>query len=155
MMMHHHIKFLTLLGYARGVCNKLKLNDDKTVGTHFRSSVSCGEHLKVGDYEIPLKPFVKRLGVLLDSSLTRSKQVGNLCRMAYLEIHRSCTLRPFLTETATTQLVCSRILNRLHYCNSLLAGTTSEQMSHIQSIQNSAAKTHTQKETQRSRYITS
>ena len=35
-------------------CNKLKLNDDKTEamtgGTRFRSSVSCGEHLKVCDY---------------------------------------------------------------------------------------------------------
>ena len=56
--------------------NKLKLNDDKkealTVGTRLRSSISCGEHLKVGDYEIPFKPFVKSLGV---------KQVSNLCRI--------------------------------------------------------------------------
>ena len=40
-------------------CNKLKLNDDKTeavtVGTRLRSSAFCGEHLKVGDYEIPFK----------------------------------------------------------------------------------------------------
>ena len=45
------------------MCNKRKLNDDKTeamtVGTCFRSNVSCGEHLKFGDYEIPFKPFVK------------------------------------------------------------------------------------------------
>ena len=38
----------------RMACNKLWLNDDKTeamtVGTRFRSSVSCGEHLKVCDY---------------------------------------------------------------------------------------------------------
>ena len=51
-------------------CNKLKLNDDKTeamtVGTHFRSGVFCDEHLRVGDYEIPFKPFVKSLGVFLD-----------------------------------------------------------------------------------------
>ena len=51
-------------------CNKLKLNDDKTeamtVGTRFRSSVAWGEHLKVGDYEIPFKPFVKSLSVFLD-----------------------------------------------------------------------------------------
>ena len=59
-------------------CNKLKLNDDKTdaitVETRFRSSVSCGEHLKVGDYDIPLIFFVISLGVFLDSSLTTSKQ---------------------------------------------------------------------------------
>ena len=38
------------------------------------------------------------------------------------------------------QIVCPRILNRLDYCNSLLAGTTLEQMSRIQRVQNSAAK---------------
>ena len=45
-------------------CNKFKLNEDKTeamtVGTRFRSSVTCGEHLKVGDYEISFKPFIKK-----------------------------------------------------------------------------------------------
>ena len=95
--------------------NKLKLNDDKkeamTVGTRLRSSISCGEHLKVGDYEIPFKPFVISLGVFLDSSLTMSKQVSNLCRTAFLEIRRVDFIRPFLTEKATRHLVCSRILN--------------------------------------------
>ena len=45
-------------------CKKLKLNDDKTeattVGNRFGNSVSCGEHLKVGDYQIPFKPLVKK-----------------------------------------------------------------------------------------------
>ena len=69
-----------------------------------------------------------------------SEQVSNLCRTAYLEIRKLGIIRPFLTEKATTQLVCTRILNRLDYCNFLLAGTTSEQMSRIQRVQNSAAK---------------
>ena len=41
---------------------------------------------KVGDHEIPLKVFVKNLDVFLDSSLTLSEQVSNLCRTAYLEM---------------------------------------------------------------------
>ena len=109
------------------------------VGTRFRSSVSCGEHLKFGYYEIPFKPFVKSLYVLLDSNLTVSKQVGNLCRRALLEIRRFGIIGPFWTEKAITQPVCCRILNRLDCCNSLLAGTTSEQMSRIQRVQNNAA----------------
>ena len=73
-------------------CNKLKLNDKKTeaitVGTRLRSCVSCGEHLKLGDYENPFKPFVISLGVFLDSSLRISTQVSNLCRTTYLGIRR-------------------------------------------------------------------
>ena len=73
-------------------CNKLKLNADKTeavtFGTHLRRNVSCGEQLSVGDHEIPFKQFENNLGVLLDSSLTMSKQVSNLCCTAYLEICR-------------------------------------------------------------------
>ena len=91
-------------------CNKLKLNDDKTdaitVETRFRSSVSCGEHLKFGYYEIPFKPFVKSLYVLLDSNLTVSKQVGNLCRTAYLEICRLGINRPFLTRKGNHTTNC-------------------------------------------------
>ena len=58
-------------------CDKRKLNDDRTeamtVGTRFRSVVSFGEHLKIGDYEVPFKPLVKRHGVFLDSSLTMTQ----------------------------------------------------------------------------------
>ena len=82
----------------------------------------------------------KSLGEFLDSSLTMSKQLSNLCHTAYLEIRRLGIIRPFLTEKATTQLVFSRILNRLHCCSSLLAGATSEQLSCIQCVQNSAAR---------------
>ena len=130
-------------------CKKLKLNDDKTeamtVETRFRSSVSCDQQLKVCDYKIPFKPLVKRHGVFLDSSLTMSKQVSNLCRTAYLEIRSLGIIRPFLTKKAITQPVCSRILNRLDYCNSLLAGTTSEQMSRIQRVQNSEQNSYSKR----------
>ena len=76
----------------------------------------------------------KNLGVFLDSNLTMSKQLSNLCRTAYLNI---CIIRQFLTEAT---LVGCRILNRLDHCNFLPASTTSDQMSRIQHVQNSAAK---------------
>ena len=45
-------------------CNKMKLNDDTTeamtVETRQESSVSCGQHLKFGDHEIPFKPYIKK-----------------------------------------------------------------------------------------------
>ena len=55
-----------------------------TVEIRLRRSVSCGEHLKVGDHKIFFQPFVKTLGVFFNSSLTMSTQLSNLCHTAYL-----------------------------------------------------------------------
>ena len=84
-------------------CNKRKLNDDRTeamtVGTRLVSGVSFGEHLKVGDYEVPFKLFVKTLGVFLDSSLTMSKQVSNLIMLhLFLKKKKKNTLASNETE---------------------------------------------------------
>ena len=45
-----------------------------------------------------------------------------------------------MTINVTKTLVTSLVLSRLDYCNSLLAGTTVENISRLQSIQNNAAR---------------
>ena len=124
--------------------NKLKLNDDKTealvVGTRSRTSVCYSEHLDIGGSPIPFQPKVKSLGVVLDSSLTMSHHISSVCRSAYLELRRISAIRPFLTTSATATLVCSGVLSRIDYCNSLLAGITSDQIARLQRIQNNSAR---------------
>jgi hypothetical protein len=124
--------------------NKLKLNDDKTeamlVGTKLKTASVTDKHITVGEHAVNFSEAAKNLGVYLDQTMSMKKQVSNLCRCAYLEIRRIGTIRPFLTDKAATQLVCSRVLSRLDYCNSLLAGVTSEQIGRVQRVQNSAAK---------------
>ena len=63
--------------------------------------------------------FSPRLGVVLDSSLTMSHHISSVCRSAYLELRRISAIRPFLTTSVTATLVCSRVLSRIDYCNSL------------------------------------
>ena len=110
--------------------NKLKLSNDKTealvVGTRFRTSVCYSEHLEIGGSPIPFQRKVKSLGVVLDSSLTMSHHISSVCHSAYLELHRTNAIRPFLTTSVITTLVCSRVLSRIDYCNSLLASITSD-----------------------------
>ena len=110
--------------------NKLKLNDVKTealvVGTRSRTGVCYREHLNTGGSPIPFQPKVKSLGVVLESSLTMSHHISAVCRSAYLELRRISAIRPFLTTSATATLVCSRVLSRIDYCSSLLAGITSD-----------------------------
>ena len=121
-----------------------KLNDDKTealvVGTCSGTSVCYSEHLNIGGSPIPFQPKVKSLGVVLDSSLTISHHISSVCRSAYLELRKISAIRPFFTTSAIATLVCSRVLSRIDYCNSLLAGITSDQIARLQRILNNSAR---------------
>ena len=50
------------------------------------------------------------------------------------------SIRRFLTSTATATLVSAFVLSRIDYCNSLLFGSTNDVTSHLQWIQNYAAR---------------
>ena len=69
-----------------------------------------------------------------------SHHISSVCRSAYLELRRISAIRPFLTTSATATLVCSRVLSRIDYCNSLLAGITSDQIARLQRILNNSAQ---------------
>ena len=84
--------------------------------------------------------FLQSLEVVLDSSLTLSHHISAVCRSAYLELRKISAIRPFLTTSATATLVCSRVLSRVDYCNSLLAGITSDQIARLQRILNNSAR---------------
>ena len=58
---------------------------------------------------------------------------------AYLEL-RIASIQPYLTQSATAQLISSAITSRLEYCNSIRAGLPLKQISRLQRVQNNAAK---------------
>ena len=58
----------------------------------------------------------------------------------YFELRRLASIRRFLTSTATATLVSAFVLSRIDYCNSLLFGSTNDVTSHLQRIQNYAAR---------------
>ncbi|XP_070203589.1 uncharacterized protein [Littorina saxatilis] len=131
------------------LCNKLKQNDNKTkalkVVTRSQCSRAPGASLGVGDHGIAFKPYVKNLGVYLDSQFSKSRQVSHICSTSYLEIRRVAKIRRFLTKKAATQLVCACVTPHIDYYNSLLAGISTDQLSRIQRVQNSAARVILQK----------
>ena len=61
-------------------------------------------------------------------------------RFKELELRRIASIRPYLTQSATAQLISSAITSRLDYCNSILAGLPLKQISRLQRVQNNAAK---------------
>ena len=66
--------------------------------------------------------------------------VTNISRTCYFELCRLASIRRFLTSTATATLVSAFVLSRIDYCNSLLFGSTHDVISHLQQIQNYAAR---------------
>ena len=112
------------------------------MGSRSRTRVSGIGHLEISSSLISFQPNVKDLGDVLDSGLTIYVIIciSSICCSAYLELRRIGSIHPFLTVEAAAELACSRILSRIDYCNSLLAGITSEQIARLQKIQNRAAR---------------
>ena len=83
---------------------------------------------------------VRNLGITLDSTLSLHQHVMNVCRVAYLELRRINSIRNILCVDAVKTLVCSLVLSRLDYCNSLLVGLPQYLIKRLQEIQNAAAR---------------
>ena len=94
----------------------------------------------MGNAQIPFKQSVKNFGLTLDCHLTINAHVSNIARTCYFELRRLASIRRFLTSTATATLVSAFALSRIDYCNSLLLGSTHDVTSHLQRIQNNAAR---------------
>ena len=130
---------------AWATANMLKLNDSKTELMLVTSKRSKHLHnlptsITIGNAQIPFKQSVKNLGYTLDCHLTMNAHVSNIARTCYYELRRLASIRRFLTSTATATLVSAFALSRIDYCNSLLFGSTNDVTSHLQRIQNYAAR---------------
>ena len=130
---------------AWATANMLKLNDNKTklmlvTSNRTRHLHNLHTSITIGNAQIPLKHYVKNLGLALDCHLTMNAHVSNIVRMCYFELRRLASIRGFLTSTATATLVSTFVLSRIDYCSSLLFGSTHDVTSHLQRIQNYAAR---------------
>ena len=69
-----------------------------------------------------------------------NEHVSNIARTCYFELHRLASIHRFLTSTATATHVSASVLSRIYYCNSQLFGSTHDETSNMQRIQNYAAR---------------
>ena len=83
---------------------------------------------------------MKNLGLTLACHLTMNAHASNIARTCYFELRRLASIRRFQTSTATATLVSAFVLSRIDYCDSLLFGSTHDVTSHLQRIQNYAAR---------------
>ena len=93
----------------------------------------------VENAQVPFKQSVKNLGFALDC-LTMNAHVTNIARTCYFELRRLVSIRRFLTSTASATLVSAFVLLRNDYRISLLFGFIHDVTTHLQRIQNYAAR---------------
>ena len=123
----------------------LKLNDNKTelmlvTSKRAKHLHSLPTSITICNAQIPFKQSVKNLGFTLDCHLTMNAHLSSIARTCYFELRRLASIRIFLTSTATSTLVSAFVLSRIDYCDSLLFGSTYDVASHLQRIQNNAAR---------------
>ena len=94
----------------------------------------------IGNAQIPFKLFVKNLGFRLECHLTMNAHVSDIAQTCFYELRRLASIRIFLTSTITATLVFAFVSSRIDYCDSLLFGSTNNVTSHLQRIQNYAAR---------------
>ena len=123
----------------------LKLNVVKTELMLVTSNSTRHHHtlptsITIGNAQIPVNQSVKNLGFALDCHLTMNAHVSNIARTCYFQLRRLASIRRFLTRTATATIVSAFALTRIDDCISLLFGSTHDVTSHLQRIQNYAAR---------------
>ena len=125
-----------------------------TVSTSIHSFSSCfavsliyASHLlnlrtstNIGNAQISFKQSVKKFGFPLDCHLTMNVHVFTIARTCYFELRRLASIRRFLTCAATATLVSAFVLSIIDNCSSLLFVSTHDVTSHLQRIQNYAAR---------------
>ena len=82
---------------------------------------------------IKLQSSIKSLGAHLDSKMSFDKHVSEVCRASYFHIR------------ALRRVASAIVGSRLDYCNSLLAGTSAQNLSRLQLVQNTLARVVAQK----------
>eukprot|EP00745_Piridium_sociabile_P025209 TRINITY_DN39921_c0_g1_i13.p1 TRINITY_DN39921_c0_g1~~TRINITY_DN39921_c0_g1_i13.p1 ORF type:complete len:259 (-),score=29.46 TRINITY_DN39921_c0_g1_i13:146-922(-) len=110
------------------------------VPSKLQNHPSLPSSICINGTDISFTPLVRNLGVMFDSTLSFKQQVSNVCKAAYIQLRNISLIRHYLSVDATKTLVCSLVLSRLDYCNSLLAGAPKYLIERMQKVQNHAAR---------------
>ena len=128
------------------ICSQLPLslnkNDGKTEVVFFGRQLHHDylKPVKVFKKEKVPKCFTKLLGFFLDYNMSFEKQINHCCKLCYLELRKSYSIRRFLTLDQRKMFVTSFVLSRLDYCNALYMKVNKILLIKLQKVQNAAAR---------------
>ena len=126
------------------IADRLKLNDDKTefmiIGTRAQLDKVNVSEIVVSQAKVPAVTIVRNLGTWLDTNLTISAHINETCQAAIYHLYNIKRISRYLSYDDRKSIVQVVIMSRIDYCNSLLVGVPSTQLSKLQRLQNAAAR---------------
>ena len=93
----------------------------------------------VGQAKVPAVMIVRNLGTWLDTNFTMSAHINETCQAAIYHLYNIKRISRYLSYDDRKSIVQAVIMSRIDYCNSLLVGVPSTQLSKLQRLQNAAA----------------
>ena len=137
---------LQLWFYANGMA----LNPDKSLailfGTAQRAQLFSGLHsINTAGSATPLDSHIKLLEVTLDSHLSMSEHTKLMSQSCFYHIWALCHICAVLDLPIATAIASVLISSWCDYANSVLYGSPSKKIAHLQSAKNAAARVVTEK----------
>ncbi len=121
--------------------NFLSLNESKTEIVVFTpSDTHCMPTVNLGVLAPYVKPYVKNLGVVLDSALRLDRQINQVVKSSFYQLRTLVKIKSFLYFTNFERVIHAFITTRLDYCNSLYLGISQSSLKRLQMVQNAAAR---------------
>ena len=125
------------------LCNKLKVNDDKTELLIFHAKhrpAPLLDQFQVATSSVTSSTSAKNIGVVLDSTLSLDKHVTQICKSSFYSIRNISRIRKFLSLQTAKILVHAFVTSKLDNCNSLLYDLPKTLLQRLPYVLNSAAR---------------
>jgi len=125
------------------ICNKLKLNSDKTE-LLVLSNTNCPcpllDHLKISNSIVRKTKTTRNIGIIIDENLSFDEHIASTCKTCFYPIHNIWKIRRHISQKTCETLVHALISSKLDFCNSLLFGLPKHLLKKLQHVQNAAAR---------------
>lgn len=136
---------------AKDICDwceakRLQLNAGKTellwfgTASQLRQLPQQCRTITVNHTVIEPSDVVRNLGVWIDANLSMREHVSRVARTCFFHLRRLRSLRHQLGQDVSARLVTSLVLQRLDYCNAILAGLPKNTLSSLQRVLHTAAR---------------
>lgn len=87
-----------------------------------------------------VKPAVTNLGVKVDCDLKFDNQIKAVVKSSFFQLRQLAKIKPILSQQHFETVIHAFVSTRLDYCNALYIGVSSSYITHLQRVQNAAAR---------------